>query len=347
MKPRLPASVSALMAGECIGICKAISGLLPESQTFNGFGRSCTSFQFQRFKSSKGLLFDVHNDDNDFSDLGPPVERAFGQLKLVTEKRDPFLKLDNGRKVAPRNSHRKSMQQVMGKISTLDEPHQSEFGSDDASGSAYTTSDTASMDGRRSISVRNVPSKVGLSQLVEAVSVFGELCAASVRHLPGLLSCWDLQFEPSRISMVVTIRIEGISKDASFCKINLICKQVGMIEGLAWVSKDSIDALFAVENDTELELILKKLNGTIVGGRSLSASLLHRSSSSPSISENEDARCKTALQISNYLTELKMQPRGKKVDWKELHVHMADLQMLHEGIMHLEDLPSIVDTSDN
>lgn len=104
-------------------------------------------------------------------------------------------KLDNGRKVAPRNSHRKSMQQVMGKISTLDEPHQSEFGSDDASGSAYTTSDTASMDGRRSISVRNVPSKVGLSQLVEAVSVFGELCAASVRHLPGLLSCWDLQFE--------------------------------------------------------------------------------------------------------------------------------------------------------
>lgn len=58
--------------------------------------------------------------------------------------------------------------------------------------------------------------------------------------------------------MVVTIRIEGISKDASFCKINLICKQVGMIEGLAWVSKDSIDALFAVENDTELELILKK-----------------------------------------------------------------------------------------
>lgn len=313
----------------------------------------------------------MHNDDNDFSDLGPPVERAFGQLKLVTEKRDPFLKLDNGRKVAPRNSHRKSMQQVMGKISTLDEPHQSEFGSDDASGSAYTTSDTASMDGRRSISVRNVPSKVGLSQLVEAVSVFGELCAASVRHLPGLLSCWDLQFEslescnravragvltigssrfpiqPSRISMVVTIRIEGISKDASFCKINLICKQVGMIEGLAWVSKDSIDALFAVENDTELELILKKLNGTIVGGRSLSASLLHRSSSSPSISENEDARCKTALQISNYLTELKMQPRGKKVDWKELHVHMADLQMLHEGIMHLEDLPSIVDTSDN
>lgn len=90
-----------------------------------------------------------------------------------------------------------------------------------------------------------------------------------------------------------------------------------------------------------------RLNGTIVGGRSLSASLLHRSSSSPSISENEDARCKTALQISNYLTELKMQPRGKKVDWKELHVHMADLQMLHEGIMHLEDLPSIVDTSDN
>lgn len=79
---------------------------------------------------------------------------------------------------------------------TLDEPHQSEYGNgDDTSGSTYTTSDAASMDGRRSISVGNVPSTISFSQLVEAVSVFGKFCAASVRHLPDGLNCWDIQFE--------------------------------------------------------------------------------------------------------------------------------------------------------
>ncbi|XP_015164990.1 uncharacterized protein [Solanum tuberosum] len=375
MKPRIPASISALLAGECAGICKAISGLLSESQTFNGFGRSCSSFQFQRFKSSKGLLFKVHNDDNDFSDLGPPVERAFGQLKLVTEKRDPFLKLDNGRKVSSRKSRSESMQRVKGKVLTLDKPHQSGCGNgDDASGSTYTTSDAACMDVRRSIAVGNVPSTISLSQLVEAVSVFGKFCAASVRHLPDGLNCWDIQFkslesrnravragalnlgsyrlpiQPPRASMVVTIRIEDISDDASLSEMHSICKSVGTTEGLAWVSKDSVEALFTVENDKESESILKKLNGAIVGGHCLSASLVPSKSSSASMSENKDDRCKMALQINNYLTELKMQLQEKEMDWPELSVlklYMEDLQMLHEEIMHLEDLPSIIDTSDN
>ncbi|XP_015062913.1 uncharacterized protein LOC107008400 isoform X1 [Solanum pennellii] len=375
MKPRIPASISALMAGECAGICKAISGLLPESQTLNGFGRSCSSFQFQRFQSSKGLLFKVHNDDNDFSDLGPPVERAFGQLKLVTEKRDPFPKFDNGREVSSHKSHSKSMQRVKGKVLTLDEPHQSGCGNgDDASGSTYTTSDAACMDVRRSISVGNVPSTISLSQLVEAVSVFGKFCAASVRHLPDGLNCWDIQFkslesrnravragalnlgsyslpiQPPRASMVVTIRIEDISDDASLSEMHSICKSVGTTEGLAWVSKDSVEALFTVENDKESESIRKKLNGAIVGGHCLSASLVPSNSSSASMSENKDDRCKMALQINNYLTELKMQLEEKEMDWPELSVLkscMEDLQMLHEEIMHLEDLPSIIDSSDN
>lgn len=57
--------------------------------------------------------------------------------------------------------------------------------------------------------------------------------------------------------MVVTIRIKGISRDASFGEIHSICK-VGTTEGLAWVSKDSVDALFTVETDTESQSILKK-----------------------------------------------------------------------------------------
>ncbi|MCE3215721.1 hypothetical protein HAX54_003289 [Datura stramonium] len=374
MKQRLAASISALMAGECVGIRKAISGILPEPQTFNGFGRNCSSFQFQRFKSSKGLLFEVHNDDDDFSDLGPPVERAIGQLKLVTKKPDPFLKLDNGRKVSSRKSRSESKQHVEGRILTLDKPRQSEFGNgDDASGSTYTTSDAASMNGRRSISVGDVPSTISLSQLVEAVSVFGKVCTASVRHLPNGLNCWDIQFKslescnramragtltvgsshlpihPLRTSMVVTIRIEDISKDASVHELHSICKSVGTTEGLARVSKDGVDALFTVENDTESKAILEKLNGTIVGGHCLSASLLPSSSSSASMSENEDARWKMALQINNYLTELKRQLQNKKGDLEEfqvLKVQMEDLQMLHEGIMHLEDIPSIIDTSD-
>lgn len=95
---------------------------------------------------------------------------------------------------------------------------------------------------------------------------------------------------------------------------------------------------------------LLRLNDTIVGGHCLSASLLPSNSSSASMSEIKDARCKMALRINNSLTELKMQLNEKKVDLEEfqvLKVHMEDLQMLHEGIMHLEDLPSIIDTSDN
>ncbi|XP_016476952.1 uncharacterized protein LOC107798461 isoform X2 [Nicotiana tabacum] len=361
MKPRLAASISALMAGERAGICKAISGILSESQTFNG-GRNCSSFQFQRFKSSKGLQF-VCDDDDDFSELGSPVERAIGQLKLLTEKPDPFVKHDNGRKVSSSKSSRsESKQSRKGGILNLDKPHQTscEFGNgDDASGSIYTTSDAARMNVRRSISVGNVPSTISLSQLVEAVSVFGKVCTASVRDLPDGLNCWDIQFEslescnratragaltvgksrlqihPLRASMVVTIRIKGISRDASFGEIHSICK-VGTTEGLAWVSKDSVDALFTVETDTESQSILKKLNGTTVGGHRLSASLLSSNSSSASMSANEDARCKMGLQISSYLTVLKLQLEEKKV-------HLEDLQMLHEGIMHLEDLPSNID----
>lgn len=58
--------------------------------------------------------------------------------------------------------------------------------------------------------------------------------------------------------MVVTIRIEDIPKDASLSEMHSICKSVGTTEGLAWVSKDGIDALFTVENDTESKSILKK-----------------------------------------------------------------------------------------
>ncbi|XP_059311841.1 uncharacterized protein LOC132063353 [Lycium ferocissimum] len=368
MKPRLAASIYALMTGECAGIYKAIK---PESQTINGLGRSCSSFQFQRFKSSEGLLFKVHDDDNDFSDLGPPVERAIGQLKLVTEKTDHFRKLDNGRKVSSHKSRSESKQHINSRILTLVKPRQSEAGNgDDASGSTYTASDAANMNGRRSISVGNVPSTITPSQLVEAVSVFGKVCTASIRHLSDGLNCWDIQFEslescnrairadaltvgsyrlpiqPLRTSMVVTIRIEDIPKDASFGEIHSICKSVGTTEGLAWVSKDGVDALFTVENDTESESILKKLNGTIVGGHCLSAFLLPSNSSSASMSENEDARRKMALQINSYLTELKRQLGKKEEEFPVLKVQMEDLQMLHEGIMHLEDLPSIIDKSD-
>lgn len=297
----------------------------------------------------------------------------------MTEKPDLFLKFDNGRKVSSRKSGSESKQHINGRTLTPDKPRQSEFGNgDDASGSTYTTSDAAILNGRRSISVGNVPSTISRSQLKKAVSVFGKVCSTSVRHLPDGLNCWDIQFEnfkscnrairagvlivgSSRLpihspwaSVVVTIRIKDISKDATFGEIHSICNSVGTTEGLAWVSEDSINALFTVENDTESESILKKLNGTIVRGNCLSASLLPSNSSSASMSENEDARCKMALQIKNYLTELKRELMKKKWEPEEfqvLKVHMEDLQMLHEGIMHLEDLPSlpslINDTSDN
>lgn len=108
-------------------------------------------------------------------------------------------KHDNGRKVSSSKSSRsESKQSRKGRILNLDKPHQTscEFGNgDDASGSIYTTSDAARMNGRRSISVGNVPSTISLSQLVEAVSVFGKVCTTSVRDLPDGLNCWDIQFE--------------------------------------------------------------------------------------------------------------------------------------------------------
>ncbi|KAK4372441.1 hypothetical protein RND71_007825 [Anisodus tanguticus] len=313
------------------------------------------SFQFQRFKSTEGLLFKVHNDDNDSSELGSPVERAIGQLKLVTEKPDHFLKLDNGRKVSSHKSRSESKQRNNGRILTLVKPHQSEFGiGDDASGSTYTASDVASTNGRRSISVGNSLERSALLQ--SGVCLMGltvgkslESCNRAIRAGALTVGSSRLPIHPLGASTVVTIRIEDIPKDASFGEIHSICKSVGTTEGLAWVSKDGVDALFMVENDTESELILKKLNGTVVGGHCLSASLLPNHSSSASMSENEDARCKMALQINSYLTELKRQVNKKKEHMEEyqvLKVHMEDLQMLHEGIMRLEDLPSIIDTSD-
>ena len=47
----------------------------------------------------------------------------------------------------------------------------------------------------RSITIQEVPSTVGLPQLIEAISVFGVISRASMRTVPYGLDCCDVEFE--------------------------------------------------------------------------------------------------------------------------------------------------------
>ncbi|KAL3519136.1 hypothetical protein ACH5RR_021725 [Cinchona calisaya] len=166
------------------------------------------------------------SSEDDFSELDPPVAgNSATQLKLVTEKRETFVDHNDTSKL---DVNRKSSPKV---------------------------------DTSCSVSVKNIPSTVGLSDLVQAISMFGKVSSACIRSVPDGLDCCDVDFEsntgvvfagvitvesihlpirPLHSSEIVSIRIQGIGKGTTDPTIHSIYKSINELDGLAKVLCPSI-----------------------------------------------------------------------------------------------------------
>ncbi|KAL7199044.1 hypothetical protein ACSBR2_021347 [Camellia fascicularis] len=285
-------------------ISKAISAK-PWLTLLNTDGHS-NRLQLQGIESLKRSLHSFVDDDDDFSELGPATaQRAAKQLKLMTEKRELY-----GVKTSP------------------SVPRKLQNQNDD---SRYTvnTKNASHLPNSSSITIEDVPSIVKLSQLIGAISIFGEISRASMRTLPNGLHCCDVEFQgveskrravsaggitvksfhlpihPPHPLETVTIRIKNISNETADAAIHSICMSFGSLEGLARTEEDAVDALYSVKDNLDLQSILKKLNATFTGDRRWSASLLSRDCTPVAMSNNEDSKHKLGLQISSHLKKLK------------------------------------------
>ncbi|KAL7226910.1 hypothetical protein ACSBR1_021891 [Camellia fascicularis] len=334
MRSRLGASLSPLFTGlQRRHISKAISAK-PWLTLLNTDGHS-NRLQLQGIESLKRSLHSFVDDDDDFSELGPATaQRAAKQLKLMTEKRELY-----GVKTSP------------------SVPRKLQNQNDD---SRYTvnTKNASHLPNSSSITIEDVPSIVKLSQLIGAISIFGEISRASMRTLPNGLHCCDVEFQsveskrravsaggitvksfhlpihPPHPLETVIIRIKNISNETADAAIHSICMSFGSLEGLARTEEDAVDALYSVKDNLDLQSILKKLNATFTGDRRWSASLLSRDCTPVAMSNNEDSKHKLGLQISSHLKKLKRSLSMKKID-------VEDLESLHLAILHLEETPDI------
>ncbi|GMQ00293.1 hypothetical protein CsSME_00047438 [Camellia sinensis var. sinensis] len=175
LKSKLSSSSSSLWSSftglQRRHISKAISAK-PWLTFLNTDGHS-NRLQLQGIESLKRSLHSfVDDDDDDFSELGPATaQRATKQLKLMTEKRELY-----GVKTSPSVPRKLQNQNYDSRY-------------------AVNTKNASHLPNSSSITIEDVPSIVKLSQLIGAISIFGEISRASMRTLPNGLHCCDVEFQ--------------------------------------------------------------------------------------------------------------------------------------------------------
>ncbi|KAA8549104.1 hypothetical protein F0562_000788 [Nyssa sinensis] len=231
MKSRLGASISPLVNGQHrSSIFKTIS-VIPKFTLFNCDGHS-NSLQLQGIESLKRSIHNSADEDDEFSELGPPSSQGLStMLKLATEKPEHFRKSGIAKKVVsgrslPRESIL-SLRNVFLNESRLSRaPHLKLENHSDVSGFTVNSKSACNFKHSRSITIEkipsavdlsqlieaisksacnfkhsrsitieNIPSAVDLSQLIEAISVFGKISSASIRTVPNERDCCDVSFE--------------------------------------------------------------------------------------------------------------------------------------------------------
>uniref|UniRef100_A0A5B7BG13 RRM domain-containing protein n=1 Tax=Davidia involucrata TaxID=16924 RepID=A0A5B7BG13_DAVIN len=367
MKSRVGASISPLFNGQHkSSIFKAIS-VIPKFTLFNCDGHS-NSLQLQGIESLKRSVHSSADEDDEFSELGPPVAQGVStMLKLVTEKPEPFRKTDLARKVFPGRSlpgeSSLSLRDIFSNMGRPSPTPQIKLENhNDVSGFSVNSNSASNFKNSRSITIENIPSIVDLSQLIEAISIFGKISSVSMRTVPNEFDCCDVLFEsaesssraiskgritvrrfqlpirPLHVPETVTIRIKNISSETTDPAIHSMCTSIGSLEGLARAKKDAVDAFYRVKDDLGSQSILKKLNDTVIDDCQWSAHLLPRDFTPVVMTNNEDAKYKLGLQISSDLAELRRDIYMKKN-------YSEDLEWLHLAIVHLESGPTGSNTS--
>uniref|UniRef100_A0A2P2P121 Uncharacterized protein LOC105137957 isoform X11 n=1 Tax=Rhizophora mucronata TaxID=61149 RepID=A0A2P2P121_RHIMU len=207
-----------------------------------------------------------------------------------------------------------------------------------------------------SVTIRNIPSIIQLPHLIEAILIFGKILNASVKTVPNGLDCCDIEFEseeskrralsvgrvtvknfnlsvyPFRAPSIVTITICNISSKTSDSAIHSMCMSLGPLEGLVRKTEDEADALFSVDEESDADSILTRLNNTTMENCKWSAHLQAGESTSLLMAEDENTPQDMGIKFMRCLEDLKQQLALAEV-------YRQDLKYIHSAIMHLQSHP--------
>ncbi|XP_011079588.1 uncharacterized protein LOC105163068 [Sesamum indicum] len=357
MKSRLAASMYPLYADTC------------RRYTRNAIS-SRSVVPHRQINSSSRSVHSSAVEDKDFEELGPEIsDCSTKQIKLVTEKPDHLLKSNPSRREfagrAPSSDTTPRIKDIVANIGRASPTSTSKLGGHSHSSTVPDdTKKVSDIETPNYVSIKNIGSTVGLSELVEAISVFGKVSGASFVTAPNGVRCCKIEFEDvdsSRRAIsvgkievgshvfpvhafdavdVAAIRIKNINEETSDYKIHFRCKSVGDFVGLARRGKDVVDAFYIVRNEKIHLDKLQRLDNSVVDYNRWSAHLLTDKSKSSEVSEHEEARQKLGLQIFECFAKLRRELSMKKV-------YLEDLEDLHASIVHIERRPPAPDLSSN
>lgn len=315
--------------------------------------RAMSSVQFKGFESLKRLLHTSGNQsDEDFEELGDLVELEEDlpmSIKLQTEKPDTFRK-QNGMRKASSSSFLKKLG-----IPSSDDASSEMRNGYAAHGSRFENQNEGRSSNSRTlrcITIENVPSIIKLSQVKNALSVFGTVSVASMRSVENGLDCCDVEFQsresrekaieadtvtvgdfdlpirPVHVFRTVAIRINNISPGTADSKIHSSCTSCGHLEGLRRSEKDAVDAFFKVRFTSDVRNILKKLNRISVNRSQWSAVVQPDHPFSVALAGKDGTHRDLEL-IGRHIDEIKTEVSLKKI-------YIEDLSSLHDCLVHLE-----------
>lgn len=194
--------------------------------------RPFASFQLERIEGLTRSTHSCADEEDDFSELGLPVERSVGTFPmLMTEKPETFKRSISTKKASSlppesiekltataskqNNCASKKQKSVSTKkassllsesirklVNTFSKqnncastPHLKPENNTDASCSNLAKKNASNFKSSTSVTIENVPSLIHLCRLKEAVSTFGKISNASMRAVPNGLDCCDIEFE--------------------------------------------------------------------------------------------------------------------------------------------------------
>lgn len=194
--------------------------------------RPFASFQLERIEGLTRSTHSCADEEDDFSELGLPVERSVGTFPmLMTEKPETFKRSISTKKASslppesiekltgtaskhnncaskkqksvstkkasslPSESIRKLVNTLSKQNNCASTPHLKPENITDSSCSNLAKKNASNFKSSTSVTIENVPSLIHLCRLKEAVSTFGKISNASMRAVPNGLDCCDIEFE--------------------------------------------------------------------------------------------------------------------------------------------------------
>lgn len=192
--------------------------------------RPFASFQLERIESLTRSTHSCAGEEDDFSELGLPVEQSVGTFPmLMTEKPETFKRSISTKKpsslppesiekltgtaskqnncasknsVSTKKASSLPSESIRNLVSTFSKqnncastPYLKPENNTDASCSKLAKKNASNFKSSTSVTIENVPSLLHLRRLKEAVSTYGKISNASMRAVPNGLDCCDIEFE--------------------------------------------------------------------------------------------------------------------------------------------------------